>query len=265
MNKDTSTLPQTDQQSRSLPWDACNNARDLGGYPTANGNPTRWQALIRSDTLYLLTPAGQTALRDYGVRTIIDLRSPHELEREANPFATQQEIEGVPRYLNIPLVDEDTAATGDAAGSMQDDYCIILDKSKESMASVINAVAANIQQGAVLVHCAGGKDRTGIIIALLLSLAGVPRDTIIEDYALSETLLEPSHSAWLEAQAQAQGRPIERPRWMFSRPETMQATLDYLDQEYGGAEPYLHSAGVTPATIAQLRNHLLVPPDDASS
>ncbi len=86
------TLTQQDRQSRHLPWDACYNARELGGYPTESGAQIRMQALIRSDSLYHLTPGGQTALRDYGVRTIIDLRSPHELEREANPFASGQEI-----------------------------------------------------------------------------------------------------------------------------------------------------------------------------
>lgn len=257
-------MSQQNRQSRHLPWDACYNARELGGYPTESGAQIRMQALIRSDSLYHLTSGGQAALRDYGVRTIIDLRSPHELEKYVNPFATQQEIEGMPRYLNLPLVDRETAAAGDAAESMQADYCIILDRTKESMASVVNAVASNIENGAVLVHCAGGKDRTGIIVALLLSVAGVPRDTIVEDYALSEILLEPPHSIWLEKQSQTKGHPIERPLWMLSRPETMQATLDYLDREYGGVADYLQSAGVTPSTIAQIRKHLIAPADDTS-
>jgi protein-tyrosine phosphatase len=260
MSRNSPPLTQQDHQARHLPWDACYNARELGGYPTESGSATRWKALIRSDSLYHLTPAGQAALRDYGVRTIIDLRSPHELETHANPFAAQQEIEDAPRYLHIHLVDDVTAALGDATGSMIDDYCIILDRRKESMASVINAVASTLQDGAVLVHCAGGKDRTGIIIALLLSLAGVPRETIIEDYALSEILLEPPHSEWLAKQSEITGEPVERPIWMHSRPETMQAVFDYLDREYGGVEPYLHSAGVTPATMTQIRTYLTNPP-----
>jgi protein-tyrosine phosphatase len=259
MSRNNPTIPQQDHKARHLPWDACYNARELGGYPTESGNTTRWKALVRSDSLYYLTPEGQAALRDYGVRTIIDLRSPHELETHANPFAAQQEIEDAPRYLHIHLVDDVTAALGDATGSMIDDYCIILDRRKESMAAAINAVASSMEDGAVLIHCAGGKDRTGIIIALLLSLVGVPRDVIIEDYALSEILLEPPHSEWLEKQSEIKGEPVERPIWMHSRPETMQAVLDYLDREYGGVESYLLSAGVTPATISRICSHFLGP------
>ena len=252
-------MSQQDHQSRHLSWDACFNARELGGYPTESGNTTRWQALIRSDTLYLLTPTGQAALRDYGVRTIIDVRLHHELESEPNPFALLQETEGALLYLHLPLDERETSTVLVTAESMQEEYRLILEMNKARVAAIINAVAAKIEDGAVLVHCAGGKDRTGIIIALLLSLAGVPRDTIVEDYALSETFLEPPHTAWLEKQSQTKGHPIERPLWMLSRPETMQATLDYLDREYGGVEPYLQSAGVTSTTITQIRNHLIAP------
>ncbi|MEO8289300.1 MAG: tyrosine-protein phosphatase [Chloroflexota bacterium] len=245
--------------SRHLAWDACYNAREVGGYPTENGSQTRRQALIRTDNLHRLTAEGQSALRDYGVRTIIDLRSPHEIEREANPFAAEQEQGGIPRYLNMPIVDTEMDAAIDAADSTLAEYLIILEKGKGPVGAVVRAVAENMAEGAVLVHCHGGKDRTGIIIALLLALVGVPRDTIADDYSLSETILEASFSEWLEEQTRLKGRPVERPRWMRSRPETMLGVLDYLDQEYGGVEAYLKSAGVTQADITQIREHLIAP------
>ncbi|MEP6775721.1 MAG: tyrosine-protein phosphatase, partial [Chloroflexota bacterium] len=108
-------------------------------------------------------------------------------------------------------------------------------------------------------HCHGGKDRTGIVVALLLSIAGVPRETIIEDYSLSEAQLEPLHAAWLEEQRIAQGHAIDRPRWMHSRPETMRGVLDFLDREYGGPEGYLEAAGVSQSCITQIRSHLIAP------
>ena len=253
---------------RCLAWRACHNARDVGGYPALNGGRTRWKVLVRADNLQRLTPEGQTALCNYGVRTIIDLRSPHELERHANPFAAQQGVAGAPRYLNLALVDYDDrefVAAMAAAKSMLSEYCIILERSKHRIAEVIEAVAAGMEEGGVLVHCHGGKDRTGIIVALLLSLAGIPRETIVEDYALSETLLEPSYSAWLQEQSQAQGGSMERPAWMYTPPETMHGVFDYLDRAYGGEEGYLEAAGVPPICMEQVCKSLVSPVGDAGS
>lgn len=257
-----------EQQKRDLAWDACYNAREVGGYPTADGGHTRWRALVRTDNLQRLTPEGKVELRDYGVRTVIDLRSAHELERDPDPFAVHQGLDGMPRYLNLPLVDyEDREATADmeATETMAAEYIVILERNKERIAAVIKAVAASLDEGAVLVHCHGGKDRTGIIVAFLLSLAGVPRDTVVEDYAVSEVRLEPVHLAWLEEQRQANGGPIDRPRWMGSRPETMRTVLEYLDREYGGVDGYLTKSGVTQHEIARIREHLIAPADELSS
>jgi protein-tyrosine phosphatase len=249
---------------RYLAWDACYNARDVGGYPTVDGRRTRRRALVRSDDLYRLTPEGQAALREYGVRTVIDLRLAHELQRDPNPFAEQQGGDGVPRYLNRPLHDLDSVAAIEAAEPTHGEYIVILEKNKGLVGAAIKAVAASLADGGVLVHCHGGKDRTGIVVALILSLVGVPREIIAEDYALSEACLEPSFSAWLEEQRRVQGRLVERPLWMFSPPEKMLSMLDYLDREYGGVEGYLEAVGVTQQEMAAIRTHLIAPTSDAS-
>jgi len=254
-------MSKEERRDRYLAWDACYNARELGGYLAGDGSQTRWQTLIRTDNLHRLTPDGQAALRDYGVRTIIDLRLARELERDPSPFATQQAPGDVPRYLNLPIHDLETDAAMNAAGSTQEEYIILLERNKARVAAVIEAVAAGLHEGGVLVHCHGGKDRTGIVVALLLSVVGVPRETIVEDYAISETRLEGPNLAWLEEQTQAQGRPVERPRWMYARPETMRGVLDYLDREYGSVEGYLEAAGVTSDSIAQIRKCLVAPAD----
>lgn len=260
-------MSKEEEQTRFLAWDACYNAREVGGYPAANGRHTRWRALVRADNLHRLTPEGQAALRDYGVRTIVDLRLAHELERHPNPFAAQQEVDGAPRYLNLPFHNDDpeTIDAMHAAEATQGEYIVLVERSKELIGAAIKAVAASLEEGGVLVHCHGGKDRTGIIVALLLSLAGVPRDNIAEDYAISEARLEPAHSEWLEEQAKAQGHPIERPHWMYSRPEKMAGLLDYLDQHYGGVEGYLEACGVTRAEMEQIREHLIAPAEDSNS
>jgi protein-tyrosine phosphatase len=250
-------MSQSLQPRRFLAWEACHNARDTGGYPTHSGRQTRWQTLVRADNLHKLTLAGQAALRDFGVRTVIDLRLAHEIEKTPNPFAAQQNLPEAPVYLNLPLHDPAANAAMDVAPSMMDEYIIILEQSKPHISGVIQSAAAGMAEGAVVVHCHGGKDRTGIVVALLLSIAGVPRETIIEDYALSEAQLEPLHAAWLEEQRIAQGHPIDRPRWMHSRPETMRGVLDFLDRNYGGPEGYLDAAGVPGSCITQIRKHLV--------
>jgi protein-tyrosine phosphatase len=134
-----------------------------------------------------------------------------------------------------------------------------VERNKERVAAVVKAVAASLEAGGVLVHCHGGKDRTGIVVALLLALAGTPRATIVADYALTEARLEPSNMVWLEEQSRIAGRPLEKPEWMFARPETMAGLLDYLDHAYGGAAGYLAAAGVTQAQMAQARAGLTAP------
>ena len=122
------------QPTRFLAWEACHNARDTGGYPTHSGRQIRWQTLVRADNLHKLTLAGQAALRDYGVRTVIDLRLAHEVEKTPNPFAVQQNLPDTPIYLNLPLHDPAANAAMDVAPSMMHEYIIILEQSKPHVA-----------------------------------------------------------------------------------------------------------------------------------
>jgi protein-tyrosine phosphatase len=248
-----------DEQAWRLPWDGCLNARDVGGYPTANGGLIRKQALIRSDSLHNLTPEALAAVCDYGVRTVVDLRLAHELDTYPSPFATRQPHGPLPRYLNLPIHDMATGALIDAADSTATTYIIILERGREAIASIIKAVADSLQEGGVLVHCQGGKDRTGIIVALLLSVAGVEREVIARDYALSEVLLEPSYQEWVQEQVKLHGRVPTKPRQAQTSPVTIYAVFDYLDRQYGGVEGYLREVGVTQPEMAQIRNHLVTP------
>lgn len=257
-------MPYQDEPAQRLPWDGCDNARDVGGYPTGQDGLIRRQALIRSDSLHHLTPDGPAVIYDYGVRTIIDLRLAHELERNPSPFATQQPG-ALPRYLNLPIHDIATDALIDAADSTVDVYIIILEHGKHYIASIIKAVAEGLQEGGVLVNCHAGKDRTGIIVGLLLSVAGARREAIAQDYALSEVLLEPRYQEWVQEQVKLHGRQPAQPRQAQTRPETMYAMLDYLDRQYGGAEGYLRAAGVAQLEIEQIRKHLIAPRESTGS
>ena len=207
---------------RLLAWEACYNARDLGGYATVGGGRTRWGAFVRADNLRRLRSSGRAALLDYGVRTVIDLRRADELEIDPNPFAEQSGDARWPRYLNLPFglgADRAAVAAVVAAGagpdaSMDALFRLVLDQYWRGIAGVMTAIAA-APDGAVLFHCHAGKDRTGLIAALLLALAGVPAPTIAEDYALSQEYLRPMFDARLSQrvrrrQARAAGHDDRR-------------------------------------------------------
>jgi len=250
------------QPSLRLHWDACYNARDLGGYATADGGRTRWGAFVRADNMSRLTPAGQAALIAYSVRTVIDLRRAEELTIDLNPFAPPSEHTRAVTYLNLPLglhAERDGILAVQAAGEGDDASLLelsrqVLDHYWRGIAGVINAIAA-APAGAVLFHCHAGKDRTGLIAALLLALAGVPHATIAEDYALSQVCLQPIFDQRLSREPD----PARRERMaqmMGAAPETMLGVLAHLDAHHSGAERYLRVAGVAEADVERLRRRI---------
>ena len=260
-------MPSNTQLARLLRWEACLNARDVGGYPTRDGGTTRWRALIRSDTLCRLTPAGQAALLDYGVRTVVDLRFPEEVARDPHPFAAQP-LQPPPNtrpvlYLHLPVnagrdpsFDAALAQAFTTAETLDEIYRIELDANVRGLAHIAAAVA-RAPDGGVVVHCHAGKDRTGIVTALLLSIAGVPDEVIAEDYALSAVNLAGLTQAWLESITQDPEERARLARRTVPRAEVMLATLDYLRARYGGAEPYLLAGGATADDLALLRQRLV--------
>jgi protein-tyrosine phosphatase len=169
---------------RHLVWDGCVNVRDLGGYPTVDGHRTRWGAVVRSDAPDRLSESGRAALRNHGVRTIVDLRDPSERDEDHTALVE----EGVERIL-VPLIDFANApfweeswkgGTYDLRGL----YIAMLESEAPRFVAGVRTVA-RAQPGAVLIHCRVGRDRTGLLAALLLALVGVSSDAIAQDYAHS--------------------------------------------------------------------------------
>jgi protein-tyrosine phosphatase len=240
---------------RRLEWEACYNARDLGGYPTADGGEIRWGALVRSDNLGHLTAIGHAALVEYRVSLIVDLRATWECD--SFPHLFQGSRAGLPAYLNLPLEQADDAAKAarDAAGSLQEWNCLILEQSPAQIAAIMRAVVG-AEPGGVLIHCHAGKDRTGLVVALLLALAGVPHQLIAEDYAASAAGLQPLFDGWLAEVADDPLQQAKLARDLTALPETMLGVLDNLDTRYGGAEAYLRTAGVTAQELEVIRDRL---------
>ncbi len=191
-------------KKRVLTWDGCINVRDLGGLRTFDGHKTRWRALVRSDSPARLSAAGWSALYEYGIRTIITLRTHGMVEDELN---------FTPRYSDITTVQAEIEDITDkeflqqwAATNLWGTplyYQDALRRWPERHAAVISAIA-QARPGGVLFHCIRGNDRTGIIALLLLGLAGVIPEDIIADYELSpdpdrDELLRREHSSIREA------------------------------------------------------------------
>jgi protein-tyrosine phosphatase len=236
---------------RRLDWAACYNVRDLGGLATQDGGQTAWRAVVRSDHPGRLTSAGRQALIEYGVRTIIDLRAPHEAQKEPYVFSHPD----APVYLNLPLESfvPQVSALISRAANRAEVYGIILDHYPHLMADVMRALA-DARPGGVMIHCHNGKDRTGMVVALLLCLAGVPEPTIVADYAESQVSLRPLYQA---TAAQAGSTDYlgfwHRPT---ATPDMMQAMLAHLAAAYGGVRPYLKAAGLSVNEMERLVNRL---------
>ncbi|MFZ4655844.1 MAG: tyrosine-protein phosphatase [Caldilineaceae bacterium] len=186
--------------TRTLHWPDCYNVRDLGGLPTVDGKVTRWRAIIRSDIPARLTEVGQQALLAYGVRTILDLREPAQVAQEPSIFMTVSADPNAPTYLNLPMETREPVVSVlmRAAKDRVEVYQIILDHYPTQIATILRAIST-AREGGILIHCHAGKDRTGIIVALLLSLVGVPDAVIATDYAESQRCLWPLWKKIVEA------------------------------------------------------------------
>jgi protein-tyrosine phosphatase len=232
-----------------LDWPNCLNARDLGGLPTGDGRRIRSGALIRTDRLSELTPAGVQLVRDHGVSRIIDLRTIGEVEESPGPFA------GDPILRHVSFIDETVTDSIDGE-TLIEVYRQSLERNGRSIAAAFDAMVS-APPGGVLVHCHAGKDRTGVLVALALQVSGVPDDEIVADYALSGDFLRAVHEAYLATLTDEQERT-----WADDmrgcRAETMADLLSYLDDRHGGARSYLSSIGVGDDSLAALRRRLVV-------
>jgi protein-tyrosine phosphatase len=220
--------------------------------------------LVRSDNLASLTPAGRGAMLEYGVTTVIDLRAESELNGAPGPpfskfqtttpvYPRDPEVEAVfPVYRNLPLVDDEIAFVLNQAPTMPDRYKLMIDRRQTALGTIFNAIAE--ADGPVLFHCFAGKDRTGLVAAMLLSLAGVEPDAIGADYAETDAQLATRYAEWL---ARAAPERLEEMRAeLRCPPEWMLNTLEHVAQKWGGIESYLEAAGVPPANIDRLSTKL---------
>jgi protein tyrosine/serine phosphatase len=246
---------------RDLSWDGCLNVRELGGLPTADGGETRRGAIVRADSVHQLSEAGWQALVDHGVRTVIDLRGGHEREDDP-PAELPVEVVHVPfmeaneaEWEEIAEeIETASAAAPDVPTSTRDVYLIFLEHFRDNVAAAVRAVA-HAPEGGVVIHCVGGKDRTGLLAAFLLHLAGVADDEIAADYALSEERLLPRHEAWFAA-AESEEELARLQKIAQTPAASMTGVFAELERRHGGIEGYLRQAGVSEEELERVRARL---------
>jgi protein-tyrosine phosphatase len=237
-----------------LSWPDCRNVRDLGGLPVAGGGRIRENALIRADSLERLTDEGAELLRKAGVVRIVDLRNVDEAAAATHAFVTDAEL-----YRLIPMIDPAREPERDkrAERTLADIYRSSLARNVKSIVDGVGAIA-DAPDGPVLVHCFAGKDRTGMVVALVLSVAGVADELIAQDYAYTEECLSEWRDSTLAGIADEQTRRTVLDR-MSARPETMLSMLEFARTKYGGVPQYLAAHGMSPGSIQRLRDRLRDP------
>jgi protein-tyrosine phosphatase len=249
---------------RLLTFEACFNFRDLGGYGTTDGRRVRWGRLYRSDTLHRLTGNDLARFRALGLRTVIDLRAGNEVEQHGRLRIDGDDI----AWHNLPMIDDvrlREPPPGEAAWSTRvadarepgEGYALILAGGGSAVAAVFGLLTRDGALPAVF-HCTSGKDRTGIVAALVLDVLGVPDDTIAADYALTQETRARA-SAWISRNEPEFAAFLSRipPEWQVTRPEMILEFLRLVRAEHGSVSQLLTGLGVAPADLDGLRADLL--------
>jgi protein-tyrosine phosphatase len=232
---------------RHLDWDGCVNVRDLGGLPVADGRLTRRAAVARGDSANRLTAAGWSALQAHGVRTIVDLRDAAERQPDLAPRPAHLTT------VELPLEDRTDTAFWQQWRHLSGTplyYRAFLERWPERFARVFAAVA-DADAGGVLIHCAAGRDRTGLVTLLLLSLLGVSPDVIAADYALSADRLRPHFALLGRTDEDIVAQELVR-QANTSAHAAILATLAALNPA-----AYLRSGGLRDDQLAAVRARLL--------
>jgi len=248
-----------DALDRLIPLEGAFNFRDLGGYPAAGGRVTRWGALFRSDTLHELSPSDVSTLRALGLATVIDLRTPRELEQTGRGPLEPEPIRY--RHLSVIRQEADGQVAGEAMAAPDGDdlserYLWYLEVGAPALAEALTILGEPASYPLVF-HCAAGKDRTGVLAALVLDLLGVAPEVIVDDYLITAERMELILGRYRSDPA-FEARMAKVPPSRFSvQTSTMERFLDGLHRRFGGAGAWASAAGVPPASIGRMRDILL--------
>ena len=258
----THPYPPAPGNPRELNFDGLPNVRDLGGIPLADrSGVVDCGRVLRSASPQLLTEQGAEQLIAYGVKTVIDLRSPTEAETEGSGPLTRHYNDGTLQRINVALLSDmqrktDPVGTADAVEDPSQHYINYLADPSPFIRISRALLDATAQGGSVLLHCALGKDRTGVSAAVLLDVAGADHGSVVHDYDWTR-----HHVRQIVERLGATGsyrRDFTTPDWdsLAPQPAGIAGMLEWLHQRFGGAGDYLHQGGLDLSELAQLRNVL---------
>jgi protein-tyrosine phosphatase len=249
---------------RTITFEGCLNFRDLGGYATRDGRVVRWRRLFRSDSLHRMSEADVARLLDeLGVVTVVDLRTRTERDRGGPVPAESTETM---RCLHVPMVDELFAEpsarprTDVRLTDMGEGYAAMLGQAGEQVATVLRLLAEPDVYPAVF-FCAAGKDRTGVLAAIVLAVLGVDDDDIVADYALTDSVaraildrasreLPLYDDLWKSLPPEARGAPAR----------VMRSMLAAMEREHGSVLGFVDALGIEPEVVERVRRRLLSKP-----
>ena len=232
---------------RRIALNNTDNMRDLGGYPAMDGSVTRWRTYFRSDAIDALTQGDKEYLLGIGLTTVIDLRSEDAARKEPDSIT---EADGVRCYI-MPVVSDAAIEKSIRNAPFKELYILLAEKGRKKFGKIFKIISES--RGACLFHCYAGKDRTGIVAALLLMLAGVADADVIADYEVSGTYFRRRYATLdfpylSEANEQA-----------YSHPETIEHFIRHIRKKYGGAYEYLLEAGVPAGNLKLIGSKFLAP------
>ncbi len=245
----------TETIERLITLEGAVNFRDLGGYVADGGLRTRWRTLFRADGLGELTEPDLAVLRGLGIRTVIDLRSGSELEHgrfdvEAHPAT----------FHHFPFIAElpDAQEFDRRPGLLGSQYQEIVRDAGDQILGALEVLASPHALPAIF-HCTAGKDRTGVLSAIVLSLLGVDEPTVVTDYTLSGAAMQRLREKLIRKYPEGR-ETIENIDEVFSAdPAQMELLLDHVREQYGSVSGYVEGLGAGPGLVERLRTALLEP------
>jgi hypothetical protein len=247
--------------ARLLPLVGAFNFRDLGGYATVDGRQTRWGRVFRSDTLDALSSDDLEILRELGLRTVVDLRTKNETERDGRGLLGAEPVD----YVHLSVLPEEggesVAAPPPEGSSVGARYLWYLEAGAQALATALRLVADPSTHPLVF-HCTAGKDRTGVLSALVLDCLGIERSTIVDDYMHTAAVLHLILDRLRQHPVYGAHLAGTQPARFGVEAATMQDFLDGVDTRYGGAAGWARSQGISDDVLERLRDILL---DDASA
>lgn len=235
--------------------DGCVNFRDAGGWPTSDGGTVRRSRLYRSDDPIRITPAGREAVGRLGLALVVDLRQQTQFSRSPG-FVEPARTAHVP--LVDQVVDPDDPPPLDTPLDIADLYVGMLDESRDQIGRVLDLVADTLPRGPVLVHCAFGKDRAGLVTALVHAAIGVRPEFIVADYMRSDAPAQRRRASLINTPRPDDPPIAKLPEQLFRAPaETIESLLDRVLDEYRTLEAWVGSFPIADSTIDRLRAELV--------